>query len=199
MISQAKIDLTVLLALFNHSEVDGEAETPSEIARLLEQKFSLRRVTIALEELASRNEVQREYHPHYSDEGLWQISRTGVATVEKALKIPASFIARLNANGLEWLDTDEAEKAVLSKLQRYLDEKPMIEESEVSKATPTHVDPFHTISVNVSPTFTNEVITAAPQSSSSDQATWFGSWGTWAGAVAAIAAIFVSLYQTGKF
>lgn len=194
MISQPKIDLAVLLALFNHSETGGDSQTPEELVRLLEGKFSTRRIKVALDELRSRNEVVREYNPHY-EEGFWEISREGIVTVEKALRIPSSFIARLNANGLEWLETDEADKAVLSKLQRYLDDKPVLEDP---KSIPAQTGNLPNISVNVSPTFTNEVNTNASELSSSDQATWFGSWGTWVGAAAAIAAIFVSLYLAGK-
>ena len=101
MISQPKIDLAVLVVLFGHAEADGDPETPSEIAQMLQGKASIRRVTVALEELVRRGEVDRTYDHRYSDEGLFQISRAGITTIEKALRIPSSFIARLCSNGLD--------------------------------------------------------------------------------------------------
>ena len=121
MVVQAKIDLAVLLKLFQHSEQGGEAETPREVAHLFSTNVSMRRIELALQTLESRGEVQREYHPHYTDEGLWQISLEGLRTVEKALRLPNSFIARLNAGGDDWLQSDEAQNAELTKNLRYDD------------------------------------------------------------------------------
>jgi arsenate reductase-like glutaredoxin family protein len=119
VLSQAKIDLAVLLKLFQHAESNGGAETPNEIWHLFTSDLSLRRVEVALQTLEARGEVERKYHPHYSEEGLWQISREGIRTVEKALRNPTTFIARLNANDEGWLASEEAIGAVLNKNTRY--------------------------------------------------------------------------------
>ena len=116
MLSQAKIDLAVLCKLYQHAESDGEAITPINVSRLFTIPISLRRIEVALEQLERKGEVDREYHPHYSDEGLWQISRAGLNTVDRAIRVPASFIARLHQGGDGWLQSSEASEATLRKL-----------------------------------------------------------------------------------
>ncbi|MFL6843856.1 MAG: hypothetical protein ACJ8ER_03115 [Allosphingosinicella sp.] len=115
-LSQAKIDLAVLYKLHQHAEAGGGEITPADVMRLFNVKVSLRRVELALAELYAKGDIEREYHPFYSEEGLWQISRDGMARVDRALKVPTSFIARLHANRDAWLDSEEASKAVLKKL-----------------------------------------------------------------------------------
>ena len=115
MLSQPKIDLAVLYKLHQHADGGGEAITPDDVSALFAGHFPLRRVQVALDELGRNGEVEREYHPFYSDEGLWQISRDGMRTVDRALAVPASFIARLHANGDHWLVSDEANDAILNK------------------------------------------------------------------------------------
>ena len=115
MLSQSKIDLAVLYKLYQHGDGGGEAITPGDVSALFGGHFPIRRVEVALDELGKTGEVDREYHPFYSDEGLWQISRAGIRTVDRALAVPASFIARLHANGDPWLASDEAHAAVLNK------------------------------------------------------------------------------------
>ena len=193
-ISQEKFDLAVLLALFEHAERNGEAETPNQIAHMLYGKIASYRISLALEELEQLGEVVREYHPHFSDVGLWQITRRGVAKVEKALKMPNSFIARLHVNGMNWLESDEAINAVLNKISRHQTS----DDSEVPAVFPvTQSDISQVVHVNVSPNISNDANNFVPQSRSSDAATWFGSWGTWVAALAAIAAVVVSLYVAG--
>ncbi len=127
MLNQAKVDLAVLCKLYEHAERGGEALTPDDLCRLFGTYIAPRRVEIALDELEKRGEVDREYHPHYSDEGLWQISRLGIATIERALAIPNTFIARLHKNGDQWLESDEAENAKLSKNNRYAEPVPRMD------------------------------------------------------------------------
>jgi len=127
-----------LLKLFQHSEAGGSAETPLEIAHLFQTNISVRRIELALETLESRGEVDREYHPHYADEGLWQISRDGLRTVENALRLPNSFVARLNVGGDSWLESDEAQNAQLSKNQRYESSSIQRPPFPVPEATPEH-------------------------------------------------------------
>jgi hypothetical protein len=115
-LSQAKIDLAVLYKLHQHAEAGGDAIPPNEILRLFGVHIPIRRLELALEELYAKGDVEREYHPFYSDEGLWQVSRDGLARVDRAIRVPASFIGRLHQNGDNWLETEEAEKSVLQKL-----------------------------------------------------------------------------------
>jgi len=105
-----------LAVLYCHAEQNGGAITPEDVFRLFDVQVSLRRVELALGELQARGDVDREYHPHYSDEGLWQISRNGMAKVDRALRVPTSFLARLHESGDQWLESDEARDAVLKKL-----------------------------------------------------------------------------------
>lgn len=115
-LSQAKIDLAVLYKLHEHAEAGGEAIPPREVVHLFDVHVSTRRVELALEELSAKGDIEREYHPHYSDEGLWQVSREGLAKVDRALRVPSSFIARLQESGDRWLESDEAKQAVLKRL-----------------------------------------------------------------------------------
>lgn len=118
MLSQAKIDLAVLLKLFQHSEANGQAVRSSEICFLFKSPLPARRVELALEALESRREAENHYHPLYP-EGAWQISRSGIQTVENALRNPTTFIARLNSSGDLWLQSDEAKRVKLARNPRY--------------------------------------------------------------------------------
>ncbi len=194
MIAQSKIDLAVLLALFDHAEHDGEPLSPSDISHLLKTRVSQKRVSVALEELERRGEVEKTYD-QYSDNGLWEISRAGVLTVEKAIKIPNSFIFRLNANGPSWLESDEAEKAVLTKVQRYHETEEVGNLSSASASDSTSSPVFN---VNIAPSIVNSATNNQNQPSSSDVATWFGSWGTWLGAIAALITLYIGYYSLGS-
>ena len=116
-LSQKKIDLAVLYKLHQHAEQGGGDQTSADVARLFKARVPFRRVEVALQELEKSGDVENEYHPFYTDEGgLWQISREGMARVDRALRVPTSFIARLHSNTDVWLESEEAEKAVLKKL-----------------------------------------------------------------------------------
>jgi hypothetical protein len=115
-LSQAKIDLSVLYKLHQHAEAGGGAITPGDVAALFRINLSLRRIEVSLRELTKRGEVEEEYHPFYRDEGLWQISRDGLMKVDRALRVPQSFMARLHSNGDQWLESEEAAQSVLNKL-----------------------------------------------------------------------------------
>ncbi|HEY0310855.1 MAG TPA: hypothetical protein VGC56_00020 [Allosphingosinicella sp.] len=115
-LSQSKIDLAVLYKLHQHADQGGGGIPPGEITYLFEPAMPLRRIELALRELLKIGDVEQEYHPHYLEEGLWQVSREGIAKVDRALRVPASFIARLHVNGDHWLESEEARQAVLKKL-----------------------------------------------------------------------------------
>lgn len=116
MISQPKIDLVVLYKLHQHAEGGGEPLPPVDIQGLFEIAVPLRRVELALEELERRGEVERRYVRLHLDEGAWAISREGLARVDRALRVPSSFLARLHEAGDVWLESEEAESAILKKL-----------------------------------------------------------------------------------
>ena len=115
-LSQPKVDLAVLYRLHQHAEAGGEAIPPDDIMRLFNVHMPIRRVQLALSELCAKGDIEEEYHPFYSEVGLWQISRDGMSRVDRALKVPTSFIGRLHQHGDSWLESDEAAQAVLKKL-----------------------------------------------------------------------------------
>ncbi len=136
-LSQPKVDLAVLYKLHRHADLGGGPITPEGVMRLFNVHVPFRRVELALEELQGRREVEREYQPLYGEEGLWEISRGGLARVDRALKVPASFIARLHAGGDEWLESDEAAQAILKKLQAGPTKSPEPLRHSIHEPTPT--------------------------------------------------------------
>ena len=216
-VSQPKIELAVLYKLHQHAEADGEAITPRDVSGLFDVAIANRRVELALNELETRDDVERVYHPHYSDEGLWQISREGMAKVDRALRVPASFIARLHSNGDIWLDSEEAESAVLQKARSKKAEGSIFDEQELSDLAEqgTHVFPIpptsppdrnaqpqpFVINNNVSPVFntnnnnSSSVVQDDPESKS---VTKSGVRAGWVAAFLALVAIIVTLWVEGK-
>ena len=197
MLDQAKVDLAVLWKLFQHSESGGEAEPAREILNLFTTQISLRRIEIALHTLVDRREAENVYHPHYFDEGgLWQISREGIRTVEKALKLPNSFIARLALNGDQWLQTDDAQKAILSKNMRYDDPKST---TEVVEKGPPAEPADTTVHVSIAPIFNNSGAQVDGTQLSAKNAGWFGAWGGWFGAAVGLAGFLWILHEAKVF
>ena len=195
MVSQAKIDLAVLLKLFQHAEANGEAETSLEICNLFGVAIPLHRVVAALEGLESRGEVVRKYDRFHDDEGLWHIGRDGIQTVEKALRVPSSFIARLQLNGDQWLESDEAAGASLSKLKRYHPQSPaqiFSNDADVASSAAA-VQPIQ-ITNNFTPSNTVNVKPATP----TEQRNRSGWWNFGAAIAIGIATIFVTLWVAGK-
>ncbi|RYG87596.1 MAG: hypothetical protein EON59_06975 [Alphaproteobacteria bacterium] len=116
MLSQAKIDLAILYKLHAFAEHDWEAPTPAHLAETFENfPLAVRRVEVALSELESKGYAESFADP---DAGVyrWRITREGLGVVDRALRVPASFIARLATNGSSWLSSVDAQKAVLKKL-----------------------------------------------------------------------------------
>jgi hypothetical protein len=115
-LSQPKIDLAVLYKLHQHAEAGGEAIPPAAVLRLFQIEVPLRRVELALDALEAKQDVERKYDHFYLNERAWEISHDGMMKVDRAIRVPASFIGRLHQNGDHWLETEEAQKAVLKKL-----------------------------------------------------------------------------------
>ena len=190
-LSSKKIQLVVLHELFGFAERNQNAPTPRDIAKSLDAlRVSLRRVEVALNELESLGHA--EVHP---DPGAgvfrWQITGEGFGVIDRALKIPVSFIARLAANGNAWLATDDAKKAVLKKL-----DKP--EEPSPSNRAQAPIEISQTPSINItntySPTNSNSILTEKQNSVD---------WPGWVNALIALAvgvgSIFAALWIAGKF
>ena len=195
MLSQAKVDLAVLYWLWDLAEHDAQPPTPSELAGMFPPElFSLRRIEVALAELESRG--QSECIP-YPSEGVyrWQVTRDGFGVVDRALKLPNSFIARIAANP-NWLKSDEAAAAVLSKLAG-----PDPKGTDTSTARPVDsvIDRAIHIHNNVTSSNSNTPNTPAADSTeslSATRASWFGGWAAWAAALIALATLVLTLYQT---
>ena len=194
MLSQAKVDLAVLYWLWDLAEHDAQPPTPSELAGMFPSDlFSLRRIEVALAELESRSQVECIPYP---SEGVyrWQITRDGLGVVDRALKLPNTFIARIAADP-NWIKSDEAEMAVLAKLPR-TDAKST--SPTASKPDDLSIDRAIHIHNNVSSNSTNTLHTSADgptDSNSSTRANWFSGWGAWASALIALAALVFALYQ----
>jgi hypothetical protein len=114
-LSQPKIDLAVLYKLRQQAEAGGGALPPADVTRLFEIEIPLRRVELALEALDAKGDIERDLHEFYP-KGAWEISRDGMMIVDRALRVPSSFICRLHQNGDHWLESEEAQKAVLKRL-----------------------------------------------------------------------------------
>ena len=115
-LSQPKIDLAVLYKLHQHAEAGEDAIPPVDVSRLFQIDIPVRRIELALEALQAKGDVERKYEHFYLDEGAWDISRDGMMKIDRALRVPTSFIARLHQNGDHWLESEEAQKAVLKRL-----------------------------------------------------------------------------------
>jgi hypothetical protein len=194
MISQAKVDLAVLWKLYQHSENGGESITPNDVQRLFTINMSPRRIELALNQLESEGSVDKEYHPYHFEEGLWAVSRKGLVTVERAIRVPTSFIGRLAANGDTWLESEEAQNAVLKKLPAAGSTAPANDPSALKVAAVSSNPPI-TIHNNFSPSAIQSTqVTPSDNGSgrSAAAAGWFGAWGTWiAGAVALAGLLWV--------
>jgi hypothetical protein len=115
-VSQVKVDLAVLYKLHQHAESGGGPITPGDLLRLFDVHIPARRIELALEGLEAKRDVERHNHEFTIDGGFWKISREGMAKVDRALRVSTSFIGRLHANSDSWLESDEAKKAILKKL-----------------------------------------------------------------------------------
>ena len=109
MVSQVKVELAVLHKLFEMVEMDYGSGTSVEIVGLFETSISSGRVELALKELERSQDAMMD--PEYQDQ--WQITREGLRRVERSLAIPSTFLARLHEKGDIWLESDEAENAVI--------------------------------------------------------------------------------------
>ena len=109
MISQVKVELAVLHKLFEMVEMDYGSGTPVEIVGLFGIHISSGRVELALKELERSEDAMLD--PEYQNS--WKITREGLRRVERSLAIPTTFLARLSKKGDIWLESDEAENAVI--------------------------------------------------------------------------------------
>ena len=116
MLSQRKIELAVLYKLDLFAEEKGDRPTPGMVSGSFKDvQISLRRVEVTLDELFVRGEAESYPDPQFGFY-RWQITRAGFEVVDRALRVPTTFIARLAKNGDAWLESSEAEKAILKKL-----------------------------------------------------------------------------------
>lgn len=182
-LTQPKIDLAVLHMLFLHAEGGGEPETPATISCFFSVGVSTRRVEIALEELERRGEVERIYHPHYREEGLWRISREGVRTVERAISNETTFIGRLHAKGEEWLLSEEAKNSKLQPNPRY-EAQPLTAMIHPTPSSPMPRDPI------ISPVTAKP---SKPESNSTDWSKW-GAIAAWIVIPITVVGIIVAIY-----
>lgn len=196
MLSAKKIELAVLHKLYQFAERNEEAPTPTVIAGAFKgPEISLRRIEVALDSLVALGQAESIPDPT-AGVYRWQIASEGFGVVDRALRIPTTFIARLNLNGDAWLQSEEAEAAVLNKLAK---EEPAAAPTLTSNAE-TPLD--RAIHVNVTSTNSNNL--AAPSSSddsgnSAARASWWSAWGTWAAAAIALAALALALHQAKVF
>ena len=142
-ISQGKIDLAVLYKMFEDAEKDGSWVTRHHIKALFSIDIPMRRVEAATEKLFADGEIVRDYDPYNLEESRWQLSRDGIDIVERALRVPNSFIARLASYGDGWLETDEAKTAKLNKRAPRVnaDTIPVVNGAEQVIDANTHVFP----------------------------------------------------------
>lgn len=112
-----KIEHVVLHQYYVLSENSSELAPAREISDTLTSWISARRVEVAIEALVAKGMLEDEFLPQAK--AGWRITRRGLDFVDRQLKQPASFIARLAEGGLPWLISSEALKAnVLSSLDQ---------------------------------------------------------------------------------
>ena len=189
-LSQAKVDLAVLYWLWDLAEHDAQPPTPSELAEMFPPElFSIRRIEVALAELEGRGQVEGIPYP---SEGVyrWQITRDGFGVVDRALKLPNTFIAR-TATDPNWLKSDEAAAAVLAKL-------PVAEPKPTNSPAVKPDDLAIHIHNNVNSSNNNALNAPAAdptEPNSSTRASWFSGWAAWTSALIGLATLVLALYQ----
>ena len=194
MLDQPKIDLAVLLKLFQHAENDGDAESVEGVRNLFDIDISKNRVLAALEGLESRGEVTRGHDRYAADETVWRINRDGIRRVENALRAPNSFIARLHSGGDGWLTGEDAAKAKLNRIKRPSATDPAImfhdDAGMGSVAQTANQSTPVQITNNFSPSNTNTLGSGEKGSSSSVAA--------WIGVLVAVLGVAVTIWLSGK-
>lgn len=188
-LSQAKIDLAVLYKLHQSAEHGGGPITPEDVQAEFQCDVPLRRDELGLQTLATKLDVEREDHPYHLKEGLSQISRAGLERVDRALRVSSSFIGRLHANGDGWIESDEANIAVLKNLAPHSRVVNPETHRVESMNAPALISP---ISIHVSPHFTNTQSSASDDSAT--KAGWWSVWGTWIGAAIGLSALLWGLH-----
>jgi hypothetical protein len=200
VLSPAKVELAVLYWLWDLAEHDANAPTPTELARMFPADlFSIRRIEVALRELEDRGHAEQNPYP---SEGVyrWQITRDGFGVVDRALRVPTSFIAR-TASDPSWLGTAEAEKAVLKKAHDAGAPLAAPAATAVVEALPS---PVSTININNTFSPNNAQTVTVPGNNEADArsakwAGWFGGWGAWVGALVALATLGWVLHEAKVF
>jgi hypothetical protein len=104
-----KIEHVVLYQYYLLSENSSELAPASEISEKLTSWVTARRVEVAVEALVANGMLEDEFLPQ--SKAGWRITRRGLDFVDRQLKQPASFIARLAEAGFSWLSSSEAMKA----------------------------------------------------------------------------------------
>ena len=190
MLSPRKIELAVMFKLHQLAEADEEAITIAEAQELFGSEFTLsrRRVEFALEELERRHEVIRDYDRYAEDERCWKISRLGMETVDRAMRVPTSFIARLAKVGDDWLNSEEAHSAILQKSK-----------SDEAKAPPVSAEIQQPTLPAAPSVVVNNSFSSPVSGDSATHASWFGAWGTWLASFVALAGLIWALHQAKVF
>ena len=197
-LSQQKIDLAVLHALHKHAEKNGTGMTTDDVAVSFDIDVPYRRVEIALGQLCERGDAERS--PAVRGTVKWQISRAGIETVDRAIKVPTSFIGRLHANGDTWLESDEAQNAVLKKLPIAESAAPTIVATQTPKIDAPTVKTENTIPITINNNYapSNSQTTGASDSGDTRSAALAGWWNVVIALAVGIAVIFVTLKVAGK-
>ncbi|OBX18357.1 hypothetical protein A9995_12855 [Erythrobacter sp. QSSC1-22B] len=118
MISQKKINLAVLYKVYQICEARDQSPTHDQIRGAFNGFIlSLRRVEVATEKLQNEGLLD-SWGSYDTGHTYCSISGEGLDVVDRALRMPSSFIGRIAAQGDAWLNSDEAEKAILGKRSR---------------------------------------------------------------------------------
>lgn len=209
-LDQRKIQLAVLYKLHKKAEGDGRAIDIATLTNLFSIDFPIRRLEFALDALESRGSAESHWHPYQEKVLCWLITKDGMDEVDRALKLPKSFIYRLDAGCDEWLESEEAEKAILQKIAKQKIEEtreaefikngsyvlpvpPLIETDNPRSKTPS----VH-ITNTVNPTFSNQNSTNSANDPEAIKVARSGNRATWISLGVTIVAIIFSLYFGGK-
>lgn len=201
-LSQSKIKLAILYNLQQAIENGDTSSSYDDILLFYGDKIPEGRVDFAIEELSDDGSIENVNHP-YSDETYWKISRSGIDEVDRALKIPNSFIRRIHSNEANWLFSEEASNAVLKKKNRRSSEDPdthilpipPFSDSEIGDLSSQPV----VINNNVNPSFLNQNLTTQANDPDANRIAKSGTKAAWISILVGVIAIVVPLLLVWKF
>ncbi|PHR16853.1 MAG: hypothetical protein COA41_13840 [Sphingopyxis sp.] len=201
-LSQSKIKLGILYRLQQAIEKGDASSSYEDILSFYGEKIPQGRVRFAIEELEVDGSIEDVNHP-YSNESYYRISRSGIDEVDRALKIPNSFIYRIHNNEPDWIFSDDARNAVLTKKSKSSANGPDTHVFPIPPASKAETgdassQPF-IINNNVNPSFSNQNSTTQANEPEAKQIAKSGTKAAWIGVFVAILAIIVSVLLTWKF